>query len=59
MSAKTICKSSLGQLLATEFYFILNMLQTTKRSAWANKRHALGIPNPMTPGHIDDLCVRT
>ena len=114
VSAKTICKSSLGQLLATEFDFILNLhaptllsaarmrisvvsnrahekrtfaltlrvrsslllfpqswiefgrwklplrrLLTTKRSVWANKRHALGISNPMTAGLMFLLPERT
>ena len=27
-------------------------------SVWANERHAVGISNPMTPGHIDDPCAR-
>ena len=108
---KTICKSSLGQLPATEFdinvktcssfsnmwtaptrssaactrilmvsarthdgrTFALTVLvlvsqsliqskhpprrlQTTKRSVCANVRHALYIPNSITPGHIGDPC---
>ena len=42
-----------------EWKLPLRRLLTTKRSVWATKRHALGIQNPMTPGHIDDPCART
>ena len=50
------CPSVIDWLWGRNGNFLFDGWQTIKRSVCANVRHALYIPDPITPGHIDDPC---